>query len=76
MFTQTILQQKNWQSEPTENLVTSNPVKEGLELDNFQTNRTKSKSPRYHKETPQRSVNSWKQIEGLSWLFLEDVEEY
>ncbi|MCA9811935.1 MAG: hypothetical protein KC483_03620 [Nitrosarchaeum sp.] len=74
MNTQTILQQKDWQSEPTEILVTSNPVKEGSKLDYSKRKHTeKTTYPEHGQIVP---TNPWNPLMGLSWLFLEDVEDY
>ena len=83
MKAQLISRQRNWQPEPSKNLVTRIPAKEGSKLE-----RTKSAkqsvcttSEKMRDSTMKRlqnpeHVNSWKDIEGLSWLFHDDMEDY
>jgi hypothetical protein len=84
MKTQLISRQRNWQPEPTKNLVTRVPVKEGSKLGKArptrQMNQIMSENMQMSPEkVPQKKseyVNSWKDIEGLSWLFLDDMGDY
>jgi hypothetical protein len=84
MNTQLISRQRNWQPKPTKNLVTSVPVKEGLKLEKIkhaeQKHQTLSENiqdsnARGFIKKPEHT-NSWKDIEGLSWMLLDDVEDY
>lgn len=74
MNKQILLQQKEWQLKPTEILVTSNPVKEGSKLD--YSKKKHVEKPTYPEHGQTVSTNPWNQLMGLSWLFLEDVEDY
>jgi len=81
MKTQLISRQRNWQPEPRKNLVTRVPVKEGSKLGRTrQMNQTMSENmqviPEMVLQKKSEHVNSWKDIEGLSWLFLDDMEDY
>jgi len=79
-----LVSQRDWQPEPTKNLVTSVPVKEGLKLGKIKS--VKRRYQTIHENVQHVSenglhkkpehVNSWRDIEGLSWLFLDDVEDY
>jgi len=73
MKAQLISRQRNWQPEPSKNLVTRIPVKEGLKLERVKSAKQsvctiseKMKSTTVKRlQKNSEHVNSWKDIEGL-----------